>query len=166
MDLIINSKFIGSQQTHRQKELHHMDLQETVVLKIKERDRKPSSYCLRTRRSTKNYSHIIGEAPMDMVKSSEMVSRLDLVVLELAATGIVFRRLFLGFWNIWVFIEERGSGGELRVGHHPSGRARPPWRSLVGGAHPGLPLRYFFGPSGVFWPRKIPQKVSLRLDSV
>jgi hypothetical protein len=28
---------------------------------------------------------------MDMVKPSEMVSRLDLVVLELAATGIVFR---------------------------------------------------------------------------
>jgi hypothetical protein len=47
-----------------------------------------------------NYSRIIGEAPMDMVKPPEMVSRLDLVVLELAAAGIVFRRLpegFLGF---------------------------------------------------------------------
>jgi hypothetical protein len=40
-----------------------------------------------------DYSRIIGEAPMDMVKPFEMVSRLDLVVLELAATGIVFRRL-------------------------------------------------------------------------
>ena len=72
-----------------------MDLQETIVLKIKERERerKPSSYCLQIRRSTMNYSCIIGEAPMDMVKPSEMVSRLDLVVLELAATGIVFRRL-------------------------------------------------------------------------
>ena len=38
IDLIINSKFIGSQQTHRKKDLHHMDLQETIVLIIK-RDR-------------------------------------------------------------------------------------------------------------------------------
>ena len=35
IDLIINSKFIGSQQTHHKKELHHMDLQETIVLRIK-----------------------------------------------------------------------------------------------------------------------------------
>jgi hypothetical protein len=41
-----------------------------------------------------DYSRIIEEAPMDMVKPPEMVSRLDLVVLELAVTGIVFRRLF------------------------------------------------------------------------
>jgi hypothetical protein len=40
-----------------------------------------------------DYSRIIGEAPMDMVEPSEMVSRLDLVVLELAVPGIVFRRL-------------------------------------------------------------------------
>jgi hypothetical protein len=40
-----------------------------------------------------DYSCIIGEAPMDMVKPPEMVSRLDLVVLELAVTGIVFQRL-------------------------------------------------------------------------
>ena len=40
IDLIINSKFTGSQQTHRKKELHHMDLQETIVLRIKtERER-------------------------------------------------------------------------------------------------------------------------------
>ena len=90
--MIINSKFIGSQQTHRQKELHQIDLQEIIVLRIK-RERKPSSYCLRTRRSTMNYSRIIGEAPMDMMNPSVMVSRLDLVVLELAAAGIDFRRL-------------------------------------------------------------------------
>ena len=35
IDLIINSKFVGSQQTPRKKELHHMDLQETIVLSIK-----------------------------------------------------------------------------------------------------------------------------------
>ena len=40
IDLIINSKFIGSQQTHRKKELHQIDLQETIVLRIKrERER-------------------------------------------------------------------------------------------------------------------------------
>ena len=67
IDLIINSKFIRSQQTHH-KSLHHMDLQETIVLIIKrERERKSSSYELRTRRSTKNYSHIIGETPMEVV---------------------------------------------------------------------------------------------------
>ena len=50
-----------------------------------------------------NYSHIIGEAPMRMMNPSVIVypsgrvpeygSRLDLVVLELAAAGIVFHRL-------------------------------------------------------------------------
>ena len=34
IDLIIKSKFIGSQQTHGKK-IHHMDLQETIVLRIK-----------------------------------------------------------------------------------------------------------------------------------
>jgi hypothetical protein len=95
--LIINSKFIRSQQTHHQKELHHMDLQETIVLNIKERERKPSSYCLWTRRYSMNYSRIITEAPMGMMKPSEMVSRLDLVILELAVAGIVFRSTPRGF---------------------------------------------------------------------
>src|SRR3989337_2978226 len=54
------------------------------------RERKPSSYCLRTRRSMMNYSRIIREAPMRMMNPSVMVSRLDLVVLELAAARIVF----------------------------------------------------------------------------
>ena len=46
IDLIINSKFIGSQQTHA-KELHHIDLQETIVLRIKgerERERERGSH--------------------------------------------------------------------------------------------------------------------------
>ena len=42
IDLIINSKFIEPNK-HTTKELHHMDLQETIVLRIK-RERKPSSY--------------------------------------------------------------------------------------------------------------------------
>jgi len=103
---------------------------------------------------------------MDMVKPPEMMSRLDLVVLELAAAGIVFCRLPRAFLDFWEFIGRRGGGEGHPGGHHPSGRAWPPWRALVGGAHPGPPLWYFFGPLGVFWPRKNPQKVSLRLDSV
>jgi hypothetical protein len=39
------------------------------------------------------YSRIIGEAPMRMMNPSVMVSRLDLVFLELAVAGIVFLRL-------------------------------------------------------------------------
>jgi hypothetical protein len=52
-----------------------------------------------------NYSRIIGEAPMDIMNPSVMVSKLDPVVLELATAGIVFCRLPEGFWNIRVFIE-------------------------------------------------------------
>ena len=44
-----------------------------------------------------NYSFIIGEAPMRMMNPSVMVSRLDLVVLELAAARIVFPQLPWGF---------------------------------------------------------------------
>ena len=76
IDLIINSKFIGSQQTHRKKDLHEIDKQQTIVLRIKrERERKPSNYCLQTCRSMVNYSHIIGEAPMRMMNPSVMVLR-------------------------------------------------------------------------------------------
>ena len=35
IDMIINSKFIGSQQTHRKKALHQVNIQETIVLIIK-----------------------------------------------------------------------------------------------------------------------------------
>lgn len=38
------------------------------------REKKPSSYCLRTRRSVVNYSRIIGGAPMRMMKPSMIVS--------------------------------------------------------------------------------------------
>ena len=38
-----------------------------------------------------DYSRIIREAPMRMMNPSMMVFRLDLVVLDLAAAGIVFR---------------------------------------------------------------------------
>ena len=58
-----------------------------------------------------NYSRIIGEAPMRMMNPSVMVSKLDMVVLELAAAGIDFRQLPEGCWMIGVVIEQRGSAG-------------------------------------------------------
>ena len=73
-----------------------------------------------------NYSHIIGEAPMRMMNASVMVSRLDLVVLELAAAGIDFRRLPYGFWNIGVFIEQRGGSGGTQGGTTHQGMLGPP----------------------------------------
>jgi hypothetical protein len=91
-----------------------------------------------------NYSRIIEEAPMGMMNPSEMVSRLDLVVLELAAAGIVFRRLPEGFWDFRVFIEQRGGATGHRGGQHPPGRARALWRGLVGVFLLEPPLWYFF----------------------
>src|SRR3990170_7045592 len=119
IDPIINSKFIGSQQTRRKRVTSYGSPRDHCIEDQRERERKPSSYCLRTRRSTMNYSRIIGEAPMDMVKPPEMVSRLDLVVLELAVAGIVFRRLPEGFWDFRVFIERRSGGTGHRGGQHP-----------------------------------------------
>ena len=66
---------------------------------------------------------------MDMMNPSAMVSRLDLVFLELAAAGIDFRQLPYGFWNIGVFIEQRGGAGGHRGGHNPPGRAWAPRRT-------------------------------------
>ena len=63
---------------------------------------------------------------MRMMNPSVMVSRLDLVVLELAAAGIVFRRLPEGFWIFRVFIEQRAGAGGSRGGHNPPGARGPP----------------------------------------
>ena len=60
---------------------------------------------------------------MDMMNPSVMVSRLDLVVLELAVAGIDFRRLPYGFWNIGGIYRVRRRCGGTRGGHNPPGRA-------------------------------------------
>ena len=90
---------------------------------------------------------------------------MNLMVLELAAAGIVFRRLPRGFWNIGVFIEQRGGAGGHRGGHNPPGRAWASRRAwclvLTSGSHFGTSLAHWMstGP-------KNPPKVSLDLDSV
>ena len=48
---------------------------------------------------------------MRMMNPSVMVSRLDLLVLELAAAGIVFPRLPSGFGIFGVFLEQGGGAG-------------------------------------------------------
>ena len=95
---------------------------------------------------------------MEVVNPSMTVSRLDLVVLDSAAAGIYFRRLPKGFWNIGVFIEQRGGSGGTRGGHNPPGRAWAPRRTLVGCAPLGAPLWYFLGRSCVFRSKKISKK--------
>ena len=64
-----------------------MDLQETIVLRFKRERGSHLATNYGPRRSTKNYSRIIEEAPMEVVNPSVMVSRLDLVVLDSAAAG-------------------------------------------------------------------------------
>ena len=58
IDLIINSKFIGSQQTHRKRVTSYGSPRDHCI-ENQTRERKP--------RATKNYSRIIGEAPMEVV---------------------------------------------------------------------------------------------------
>ena len=68
----MNSKFIGSQQTHRKKFTSNRSPRDHCIENQK-REGKPSSYCLWTHRSMVNYSRIIGEAPMRMMNPSVMV---------------------------------------------------------------------------------------------
>ena len=102
---------------------------------------------------------------MEVVKPSMMVSRLDLVVLDSAAAGSIFHRLPLGFWNIGVFIEQRGGLGAPEVGTTHQGALGPPgapWWVVLPLEHPQVLLR----PTGCLLVQKNPQKVSLRLDFV
>ena len=92
---------------------------------------------------------------MEAVNPSVMVSRLDLVVLDSAVAEIDFCRLPYGFWNIGVFIEQRGGARGHRGGHNPPGRAWASWRALVGASPLEALLRCFLGPLDVFWPKNI-----------
>ena len=95
---------------------------------------------------------------MRMMNPSVMVSRLDLVVLEFAAAGIVFCQLPQGFWNIWVFIELRGGGKEIYRPHDPPGHAWALLRALVYYGPHGPPPADFLGSQVVFWSKKISKK--------
>jgi len=166
IDLIINSKFIDANK-HTAKELHHMDLQETIVLRI-QRGRERWSHLATNYgpEGLERITHASSERHQwRWWTPSEMVSRLDLVVLDSAAAGWIFHRIPYGFGNIGVFIEQRGGPGA------------PEWAQPTK-ARLGLLAR----PGGLCSPRSTPQaqpgpimfllvqknlrKVSLRLDSV
>ena len=69
IDLIINSKFIRSQQTHRKRVTSNISPRDHCI-ENQERERERGSHLATNygpRRSTKNYSRIIGEAPMEVV---------------------------------------------------------------------------------------------------
>ena len=108
-----------------------MDLQETIVLRIQ----RESGSHLATNYEPKGLqwtSHASSErCQWRWWTPSEMVSRLDLVVLDSAAAEIDFRRLVSGFWHIGVFIKQRGGPWSTRGGHNPLGHAWAYWRALV-----------------------------------
>ena len=94
-----------------------------------------------------------------------MVYRLDLVVLDSAAAGIDFHRLPKGFWNIGVFIEQRGGPGAPEVGTTHQGAPGPhgaPWWVVLSSEHPQAQP----GPIRCLLVQKNLCKVSLHLDSV
>ena len=123
-----------------------------------------------------NYSHIFGRARV-MIKNTSVIvdpservpekaSRLDLVVLELAAAGTVFCRLPWGFGDFRVFIELIVGGEAPRGPHYPPGRAWSFLRALVpSGPHFHLLVasRSF---QGLLSPEKNLQKISWHLDFV
>ena len=73
--------------------------------------------------------------------------------------GVQSSKTFCGFfWTRRHPVGQERTWGELRGEHNPRGRAGAPRGSLVSCAHPGLPLRYFFGLLDVFWSKKIHKK--------
>ena len=130
-----------------------MDLQETIVLIIKEREEAiqlltmdPQVYKeLLTHHRRRTNGH--DEPLHDGVQIGSDGSGLCGGWINISSTP-------QGFWNIGVFIEQRGVAGGHRGGHNPTGRAWASRRALVSCAHLGLPLRYFFGPLDVFQSKK------------
>ena len=62
------------------------------------------------------------------------------------------------FWTRRHPVGQRSTRGPSCGEHKTPGLAWRPRRALVGSAHLRAPLWYFFGPPGVFWSRKNPQK--------
>ena len=135
-----------------QKELHHMDLQETIVLRIKwERgSHLATNYELvvlqrTTHTSSKRHQWTWWTPPwwcLDWIWWFWNLRWLELIFVDSPRVSRI----------LGVFIEQIGGSGGHRGGHNPPGHA------LVSCAHLGLPLRYLFGPLDVFWSKKILKK--------
>ena len=127
IDLIINSKFVDPNK-HTAKELHHMDLQETILLRIK-RGRWSHLSTKYGPQGLQRTTHASLERHQwRWWTPSEMVSRLDLVVLDSVAAGWYFVD-FLGFWYFWgIYRAKRRSRGHPRWAQ-PTRARRPctPW---------------------------------------
>ena len=136
-----------------QNELHHMDLQEIILLRIK---RERGSHL------ATNYgpvglqwtTHASSERhqwgwwtplwwSLDWICGFWNLRRLELCFVDSPRV--------LEYWGIY--------RAKRRCGRPP--RWAQPTRAPL-----GVPLWYFFGPSCVFWSRKNLQKVLLRLDSI
>ena len=122
IDLIINSKFMDPNK-HTTKELHHMDLQETIVLRIK-RERgshlatnyEPAGLQRTTHASSERHNG--GAVPhprwcLEWVWWVWTLRRLDEYFVDVPRVS--------GFFG--VFIEKRGGLGGTRGGHNPPGHA-------------------------------------------
>ena len=129
-----------------------MDLQETIVLRIR---RERGSHLATNYRPVglQRTTHASSERHQWMWWTpSEMVSRLDLVVLEggwmnISSTPLGFLE-YLGIYR-----SKRRFGGTWGA-HNTPGRAWASWRTLVGATHLKQPLRCFLGPLAFFWPNK------------
>ena len=106
-----------------QKELHHMDLQETIVLRIQRAREKAIQLLTTGRRSTKNYSRIIGGGEhhlrwcLDWIWWFWTLRRLyEYFIDSPRVSGI--------FWGI--YREKRRFGGGREVGTTHQGALVPP----------------------------------------
>ena len=135
-----------------------MDLQETIVLKIK-RERGshlatnygPVGLQRTTHASSERHQWAWWTPPwwcLDWIWWFWTLRRLELIFM-------VSPRVF---GILGVFIEQRVGSRGTRGGHNPPGHAWASRRALVSCAHLGLPLQYFFGPLDVFWSKNIHKK--------
>ena len=163
----MNSKFIGSQQTHREKFTSNRSPRDHCIENQKrERERKPYSYYLRTRSSMVDYSRIIGEAPMKKMNPSVMVLDWILRLWNLWQLDVFFVNSPRVFWIFgYLLASEAVERGPVEGTTH-QGASGAPWHTLVGCALHSPPLRQLFVPLGVFSSRKNLQKVSSWLDFV
>ena len=133
-NLIINPQFIGSQQTHHKNYIGWIS-EEIIVLKIKEREREPSSYCYgpvgperTTHTSSWRQQGWWRWPPQWFPPPAEYQNRApDGIASEqrLAAAIKLFRVSLRGFQNIWEFIGQKLGQTEAQGAHKPGWRATP-----------------------------------------
>ena len=143
-----------------------MDLQETIVLRIK-RERGSHLATNYGPEGLQRTTHASSERHQwRWWTPSEMVSRLDLVVLDSAAAWINISSTPLGFWEYWgIYRAKRRSEGHPRWAQP----TRAPLGLLVrsGGLFPPRDSPWCnLGPISSIWSIENLRKVSWHLDSV